>query len=119
MRNGSAANTLPGSVRCRPSTRMSLMTKGATARAEGAMTQAAAAATTVTAARAAPRGNAGNIGEGTGRRKPKTVSVEPEQAGYVVVKRHRHHQQQHRDAAALQAREPLLRHRAPRGTFEN
>src|SRR5262245_57012520 len=101
MRNGSAANTVPASARCRPSTRMSFSTKGSTAREGGAARQAITTATAATG-RSGFTGSRESICRGS--------SVQAQQAGHVVVERHRHDEQQDRNAAALQSCEPEVRH---------
>src|SRR3954470_2752165 len=107
-RNGSEPNTVPGSTRCRPSTRMSRTVKGSTAQAFAASARPATAETVRTRKRLKCFFiDSGERAGGEDRRRQSTV-VLSEEPGDVVEQGDRHHHQQHRHATALQALHPRV-----------
>src|SRR5690349_20773410 len=100
MRNGSEANTVPASERCRPSTRMSFSTYGATAQAEPACKAAPKAID-----RMVGRKNDRRRRDETGRLRMQS-SVQAQDAGHVVVEGERRHHEHQRHTAALQSIQP-------------
>src|SRR3990167_7160093 len=93
MRNGSEANTVPGSTRWSPSTRMSRTVKGSAAQAGKAASSAVA-----TAERVRPR-------------RPVLIFLMGEvrsasQAGHIIEQGDGHEGQKYRDTSALQALHP-------------
>src|SRR5205085_2496366 len=109
-RKGSDPNTVPGSTRCRPSTRMSRTVKGSTAQEFAANARAATAETVRTRKRLRcffiDSGKA--PAELAGPRRRQSTVVLPKKPGDVVEQGDRHHHQQHRHATALQALHPGL-----------
>src|SRR6185369_647451 len=106
MRNGSDPNTVPGSTRCSPSTRMSRTVNGSTAQALATNATATIAATVRTRNRfscffmnhgLAP--TAQSDADSSHKRLTK-------ETGDVVEQRDRHHRQQHCHAPTLQAFHP-------------
>src|SRR5205809_7796843 len=109
MRNGSDANTVPASVRCRPSTRMSFSVNGSTAHAEPPVKAAARARDKTVGRNELKRGE---------KRMRGNWSVQAQKAGHVVVESERHHQEHDGHAASLQPLKPSLRDRPPCHCFE-
>src|SRR5690606_16606392 len=104
MRNGSDANTVPGSTRCRPSTRMSLSVNGSTAQAGKEASRLAAMEVSVRP------------------RSPRRMVFMDQkwsarQSGHIVEQGHSHHRHQDGHAPTLEAFEPDVRYRSPRDTF--
>src|SRR5438045_9478563 len=98
MRNGSDANTVPASVRCRPSTRMSFSWNGSTAQTDPACSAAASARDK----------RVGRKNLWRGETRIRGLSVQAQEAGHVVVESERHHNEHDRHSASLQPLEPLL-----------
>src|SRR3569832_131786 len=109
MRKGSDAKMVPGSTRCRPSTRMSLTENGETAHAFAAKASAATAETV----RTRKRLMCFFMNQGWARTASWAMPFSAllglsKQARDVVEQLDRHHEQQHRDPATLQALHPGL-----------
>src|SRR5437868_3206578 len=97
MRKGSDAKTVPGSVRCRPSTRMSFSTKGSTAQAIPAWNipvTARASKPRRKGRRFAPELKEEDMGTGS--------SVSARIAGDVIGKGQGQHQHQDQEASRLE-----------------
>src|SRR6201996_5566490 len=105
-RNGSTENTLPGSVRCRPSTRMSRIWKGSIANAARGV---AAPARITQAATGRIR---------LGKSEDIRCFLPAQEAGQVVGKGERHQQQDREDPAIPQPRLPRRRDRTTGRTLE-
>src|SRR3569832_108402 len=116
MRNGSDAKMVPGSTRCRPSTRLSFTVNGSTAHAFAAKAMAARADTV----RTRKRLMCFFMNSGFGPRRfvathfSALQGLLSKEACDVVEQRDRHHEQQHRDPATLQALHPRFGDAPPR-----
>src|SRR4051812_13410460 len=104
-RNGSEAKTVPGSTRCRPSTRMSRTVNGSTAQELAAKARAATAATVRTRKRLIVSFIEIEMAPG-GPRGATAYVVLAKEPGDVVEEGDGHHRNQHCDATALQALHP-------------
>src|SRR5690606_18069828 len=100
MRKGSDANTVPGSTRCRPSTRMSRRVNGSTAQAGRADSRDTASA------------------ESDRLRQPFLIFFmervcSARQTGHIIEQGYGHECHQHNNTTALQALHPDIRYAAP------
>src|SRR4051812_26925658 len=112
MRNGSEANTVPASERCRPSTRMSFSTNGVTAHAEPTCKAAASAIQRTVGRRKDERGE-----DETGRVRMQ-YSVQAQNSGHIVVESEGRHHEHDGHSTALQPLEPRIRERPPCHRFK-